>query len=1051
MRKKSIPLFSAFTKKCNLFLLFGILFLLITIPSAYAQNKVSGVVRDIKGSGVEGVTVTVKGTSTGTSTDAEGRYSVTVQNGQSVLVFSSTGYITKEEIVGSRSSIDISLNQSASNLDEIIVIGYGTQRKRDVTGAITSVNSKQIEERQAVNLADALQGQAAGLLVINASGEPGAESSITIRGGSTFSSAGNSPLYVVDGVVGANANSLNPNDIQSIEVLKDAASSAIYGSRAANGVIIITTKRGQEGKPRIDARYLRTWGSMAHKLRQANASEVRLFRQKQSPNSSSAGTSSDSLNPGFNADNDYQAALTRIAKKDQIDLSVSGGSKNINYYNNIRFVSDRGLILNSWAKQVQLRSNIDFKPSESFRYSARFQFGYRKRNDINEGNTINQTFQRPTNFTLYYPDGSLTGYVSGRRNPLSVALYEVNEDDRYDAQLFNEIQYSIFKSLKFTTNFTYKFEQGHDVGFSPKILSSNNPLANNGSEGFSRSTEWQFQSYLNYDKSFGGDHRVNGLLGFSAEKAQNNSTSTSARNYANETIIAVNSAQVILPASFSASGNSLASFFGRAGYSYKGRYTLNGTFRYDGSSRFGKDNTWGLFPSVGLGWRISDEKFMEWSRGFLSDARLRASYGIVGNERVGNYDALQRYGFGNYYYNGLSGVALGTSFGNPRLSWESLVQTNIGLDLTMLKGRINFSADYFDKTTEDLLYNRPLPRETGFTGVRVNLGSIQTKGVEFQLNAIPVSKKDFEWTVIGNFTKYTSKVKSLFNGESFQAGNTGEGGNAGWLIQEGGRLGDFYGWEAQGVYAYDESNAYEVSYVNGEKILGQMLTPVFDAGGAFTGYTLDGKPYGGEVGSLYNKGSKLRGGDVIFVNTNADSLVDDRDRMVIGNAQPDFYAAVINTFRYKQFSLSFTFNTMWGHQIYNNAAQTLDNYGTTHIIPRPATIYAAWTKQGDITDVPEISRRQTTGNFKMNTRFLEDGSFIRLSYLRLTYALRPQLAKKIFAQGLNAYVYSTNLLTWTNYSWFDPEFPSNDPLQMGQDNGRYPRRREVGLGININF
>lgn len=1028
------------------------LFQLFTPGGLLAQNiKVSGTVKDFKGNPVEGASVTVKGTSSGTTTDTEGRYTISVPGAKSVLVFSGVGFLAKEETVGSRTAINPTLNESANNLDEVVVIGYGTQRKRDVTGSITSVSAKQIEERQAVNLADALQGQAAGLLVINNSGEPGAESSITIRGGSTFSSAGNAPLYVVDGVIGANASSINPNDIKSIEVLKDAASSAIYGSRAANGVIIITTKSGQEGKPRIEARYLRTWGTMAHKLRQANAADVRVFRQKQSPNSSSAGTSSDSLNPGFNADNDYQAALTRVAIKNQYDLGVSGGSKNLSYYNSIRYVDDNGLILNSWAKQVQVRTNIDFKPTEKFRYSARFQFGWRKRNDINEGNTINQTFQRPTNFTLYYPDGSLTGYVSGRRNPLSVALYERNLEDRYEGQIFNEIQYNLLKSLKFTANFAARYDQTHDFKFSPKILSSNNPLTNSGSEAYDRSVLLQGQSYFNYDQSFARDHKINAMLGFSAEKEQFNYTFTEGRNFANENVVSINMAQDILPTEVNAGANSLASLFGRAGYSYKGRYTLNGTFRYDGSSRFGKENSWGFFPSFGFAWRISDEKFMEWARGVLNDAKIRASYGGVGNERVGNYDAIQRYGVGSYYYNGLSGVAFGTSFGNPQLSWESLLQTNVGIDVSLLKGRISLTADYFDKVTEDLLYNRPLPRETGFSSVRINLGSIQTKGMEFQINAIPITKKDFEWNVVGNFTKYEGRVKSLFSGESFQSGNTGEGGNAGWLIREGGKLGDFYGWQAQGVYAYDQSNAYEVTYVNGERKAGQMLTPVFDASGNFSGYTLNGKPYNGEVTSMYNKGSKLRGGDVIFANLNADTLIDDRDRMIIGNAQPDFYAAIINTFRYKQFSLSFTFNTMWGHEIYNNAAQTLDNYGTTHIIPRPATIYAAWTKQGDVTDVPEISRRQTTGNFKMNTRFLEDGSFIRLSYLRLTYSAKPQIAKMIFAQGLNAYVYGSNLLTWTNYSWFDPEFPSNDPLQMGQDNGRYPRRREFGLGVNVNF
>lgn len=1013
--------------------------------SAGAQNKtieVTGTVNNAEGAPIALATVLIKNSKFGTTTDSSGHYVIRVPGKNAVLVFSSVGTLSQEQIVGDKNVIDIILQPSASDMDDVIVIGYGTQKKRDVTGAITSISAKQIEERQAVNIADALQGQAAGLLVINNSGEPGAESSVTIRGGSTFSSAGNEPLYVIDGVVGANGNDINPNDIQSIEVLKDAASSAIYGSRAANGVIIITTKQGVAGAPKINARYLRNYGFLAHKLRQANANEVRLFRQKQSPTKASAGTSADSLNPGFNADNDYQDALTRMAIRDQADFGVSGGSKTLNYYTSLRYVNDRGLILNSWGKQIQARTNLDFKPSSKFRFSTRYQFGYRKRNNINEGNTINQTFQRPTNFTLYYPDGSLTGYVSGRRNPLSVALYEVALEDQYDAQLFNEMQYSFLKNLKFTTNFTFLYRQGRDVDFSPKILSSNNPLANSGGEASDRSTEWQYQAYFNYDPILGKDHSLNLTAGFSAEKSQRNSTSTKARNYANETIIAINSAETILPAQFDASGNSLASLFGRIGYSYKGRYTINSSVRYDGSSRFGKDNSWGLFPTVGAGWRFSEENFMQWAKPLLSDGRFRASYGKVGNERIGDYDALQRYGFG-YYYNGVAGVAFGSSFGNPKLAWESLIQTNIGLDLSLLQNRISIAVDYYDKTTKDLLYNRPLAKETGFNSVRVNLGSIQTKGFEFQINATAISKKDFSWNVIANYSTYNSVVKSLYNHESFVSGNSGDDGKAGWLIRENGKLGDFYGWKALGVYAYDESNAYNDDW--------QRLTPNFDAAGQFTGYTYNGQPYTGDVHSLYGRGSKLRGGDVIFDNRNKDSVIDDRDRQVLGNAQPKFFAALINTITYKQFSLSFTFNTTWGNKIYNNAAQTLDNYRTTHIIPRPATIYAAWAKPGDITDVPEVSRRQTTGNMRMNDRFLEDGSFIRLSYARLTYNLKSQWVKHIFAKGAGVYVYGSNLLTWTNYSWFDPEFPSNDPLQMGQDNGRYPRRREVGIGASINF
>lgn len=1043
--KKIKPAFKAPGNNCTFLSFLLTLSFLFSSACLYAQLKVTGTVTDIKNSPLEGASVLIKGTSNGTVTDKEGHFSISVPGRGNVLVFSSSGFSPKEVIVGTQTSIKITLIENNNNLDEVVVIGYGTQKKRDVTGAITSVSSKQIQERQAVNLEDALQGQAAGVLVINDAGEPGATGTIQIRGGSTFSSAGNVPLYVIDGVVGASPDNINPNDIQSIDVLKDAASGSIYGSRAANGVIIITTKKGVDGKPRIGVNYLHNFGFLAHKLRQSNATEVRLYRNEQAANlNGTSGGSTDSLNPGFNADNDYQAALTRLAQKGQYDVSISGGSKNINYYNSIRYVDDKGLILNSWAKLLQLRNNIEFQASKRFKFSTRLSFGYRKRNNVNETNTINQTFQRPTNFALYLPDGTLTGYVSGRRNPLTVALYEVNLETLYTGTIFQEMNYDILPSLKFTTNISVDYAEGRDVNFEPKILSSNNPLKNNGSEEWDRSIGWQYQGFLNYSKTLHEDHRFIGLLGFSAEREQRNNSEIAGTDYVNEHIITLNSAGTIVPSGTKtgASANSLASIFGRIGYSYQSKYTFNGTVRRDGSSRFGKDNIWGNFYSGSAAWRFSQENFMKWANGVLTDGKLRVSFGQTGNERIGDYDAIQRYGFGSYFYNGISGIATGSSFGNSTLSWESNTQKNLGLDLTFLNGKINFTTDYYIKTTDDLLYSRPLPAETGYGTVRVNLGSFETKGFEFSVSSTPVRYRNFDWNVIANISVERGTITKLPGG-TFISGNSGSSGSAGWLVKEGGKLGDFYGWKALGVYAYDQSNAYDDNW--------NMLTPVFDDNGNFTGYTQNGKAYSGTVHSLYNLGAKLRGGDVIFDNVTKDSVIDDNDRQIIGNAQPDFYGAIINTVRYKQFSLSFTFNTQWGNKIYNNAAQTLDNYATSHIIPQPYVIYHAWRKQGDITDVPEVKRKNTSGNMRMNTRFLEDGSFVRLSYIRLSYSLPAQLTKRIFAQGLNAYVYGSNLLTWTNYSWFDPEFSSRDPLQLGQDNGRYPRRREFGLGLNVNF
>jgi len=1030
-----------------------LLFLLLFVSAAKAQtktplpprgeqtNRVGGTIQDASGNPLPGVSVTIKGTGMGTTTDSSGKFRITVPDPQSVLVFTLVSYEIKEEIAGRKQKMLITLRESGNSLNDVIVIGYGTAKKRDLAGSITSISSKQLEERHPASLGDALQGMAAGVLVTTSS-VPGAQPNIRIRGYSTFSSAGNNPLYVIDGVLSDNMDWVNPNDVQSVEILKDAASAAIYGSRSANGVIIITTKRGAEGKPRINVQYLHTSGILAHKLPQANSMEVRLYRQEQQ-NSLTAGGSTDSLNPNFNADNDYQDVLTRVAQKNQVDFGVSGGAKNMNYFTSVRALEDQGLVVNSYAKSLLLRANIEFSPSSKFKYTSRFQFGYSTGNKIDEGNTIFQAFQRPANYALYFPDGTLTGYISGRRNPLSVALLQVNRFQNYQGTLFSQIEYQFIPSLKFTTNAVINYTEGRTQGFLPKLLSSASPTTNAGSEGFNRNVNWQYQAFFNYNKTFHKDHFITALAGFSAENTQYNNAALADVNYVSEDILTLNSGTLVPSGTTTgAYSNSLASLFGRASYSYKGKYIFNALVRRDGSSRFGANNRWGNFVSGALAWRFTDERFMSWSGGVLDDGKLRVSVGQTGNERIGNYDAQSKYDFGTFFYNQQSGVAPNTTIGNPNLKWESTLQSDVGVDLSFYKGRLLVVADYYVKTTSDLLYSRPLPRETGYNSVRVNVGTVQNKGFELTLTGKPLVKRNFDWLVTYNLTIERGVVKKLNGGQSFISGNSSDAGNAAWLVREGGALGDFYGWKQLGVYAYDQSNAYNDNW--------ERLTPNFDKSGNFQGYTFKGQPYTGAVHSVYGRSTKLQGGDVEFANLNKDSVIDNSDRTVLGNAQPKFYFAVMNTLHYKQFTLSFTFNTQWGNKIYNNAARVLDDYGTSNIIPQPYVIYHMWRKQGDVTNVP-VYRQSSVGNVRVSDRFLEDGSFIRLAYLQLNYTVPPVLSRKVGAQSINAYVYGSNLLTWTNYTWYDPEFTSSDPLQIGQDGGNYPRRREIGLGLNIYF
>lgn len=1008
---------------------------LVGITSAYSQNvKVAGKVFTTDNQPFPGVTVRVKGSSIGATTDAQGYFNVNAPQG-STLVFSAIGHLQQEVPTpeGGARKLTVNLEQDRKQLKEIVAIGYGNIAKRDVSGAITSINREALEKRQPVNLIDALQSQAAGVLVMNDAGEPGAEGTIRIRGYSTFSSAGNNPLYVIDGVLSESGGNINPNDIESIEVLKDAASAAIYGSRSANGVIIITTKRGTEGKPRIDVRYASTFGKLAHKLRQANADEVKLFRKLQDPGSSGA---ADSLNPGYNADNDYQELVGQRAVRQQVDLSVSGASKNLSYYTSLQYLDDKGLIVNSWAKTARARINIDYSPSTKFKYGNRMQFYYQKKNSIDEGTTFNQLFQRPTNFAVYYPDGTLTGYVGGRRNPLANALYDKNETETFGTSLFNFIEISLLKDLKFTTNFNVDLSVPHEVNFNPKIISASNPTRNDGSEAFDLNVGWQYQAYLNYTKIIHTDHSFNLMAGFSAERSKNNTFDIKGADYVNESVFTSNAAGTLVNSGTrtGASAHSMASLFGRLAYSYKSRYLLNATLRHDGSSRFGKADPWGDFPSVSAAWRLSDESFMSWTRRYLSDAKLRVSYGVTGNERIGNYDAMQRITFGSYYYNGVTGAVPSSSFGNPYLSWESTKQFDVGLDLSLFNDRLFFTADYYVKTTSNLLYERPLPSETGYESVRINLGSIQNKGLEFSFNATPYRTRNFTWNTIFNISFEKGTIRQLYNGETFISGDK-------WLVQEGGRLGDFYGFIYKGVYAYDQSNAYTDNW--------ERLTPVFE-NNTFIGYTFNGQKYDGAVHRMYGNGQLLKGGDAEYENLRKDSVIDDADRTIIGNAQPKFYAGWISNLSYKNFTLSFTFNVSWGAELYNNQAATLNNYNTSHIIPQPYVIYNAWQKQGDVTDVPRV-KANTAWNHRVSTRYIEDGSFIRLSYVKLMYALNGEWLRKIKVKGAGVYLWSSNLLTWTNYSWYDPEFSSSNALQMGQDNGRYPRRRELGLGLNVNF
>lgn len=1011
----------------------------IGLPVFAQQNiRLSGKVTNKKGEALHGVTVRIKGKSQGTSTDATGKYQLEVAS-SSTVVFSQVGMKEQERTVGNQRQLDVTLEDSDNALDEIVVTGYGgVAKKRDLTGAISSVNAKKIEERQPINLFDALQGQAAGVLIVNdGGGAPGATGSIQVRGTSTLN-GGNGPLYLVDGVINPDGATINPTDIENIEVLKDAASASIYGSRAANGVILITTKRGSEGKPMVNVNYNHLFGRLAHYIPVSNSAEVRAFRYIQGLN-----TNTDSINPSFNSDNDLQKLLLgNLAQKKEIKMSVSGGQKNLRYYSSLNYLDDKSIILNSYAKRLQSRINVEYQFSSKLRYSNNISFSWQKGNTIPIGNTIRVVMDRPAYSLIYYPDGSLTSYIGSKRNPVANALFEKNMDETYSGQLNNQLDYQIRDDLKFTTLFNVRLDNLQNTQFSPRFLSANKDQ-NSGTNEFNKTFTWEFQSYLNYNKTFAQDHNVTALLGFSSDRRRYDRFHSEYMNSVNEEVL-VTFPDYLTPSKTytTATANASASVFSRIGYNYKGRYLVQGSYRRDGSSRFGAANKWGNFLSASAAWRFSDENFMKWAKPALVDAKLRYSIGQLGNDKVGDYESYTKVAFGGSY-NGVGGAALTSTFGNNRIKWETTTQNNVGLDLTFLNGRLGFTADYYVKTTTDLLYPRELAKETGYAKVNVNLGTIRNRGMEFVISGKPIVTPDFSWEVNGNISFERGKIVKLADGIPFFPGNK-------WYAEEGGRIGNFYGWRNLGVYAWDESNAYNDNWDKLTLVLDDQGKPMYRDGKAV--YTFNGSDYQGTVHQLYAPDGKLKGGDAEWLNNKKDSLINDEDRMILGNATPNFYFGFMQTFRYKRFTLNVLFNGSFGGEVYNALLQR-QNYPTNTGAGSPDMVYNVWRKPGDVAKYPNYVERNNRGNLKtnQNSLYIEDATFVRLSSARLAYTFDPQLINRLKMKGLTAFVYGSNLLTWTNYRGYDPEFSTNNPLTPGEDDGRYPRRREFGFGVNINF
>ncbi len=1029
-----------------------LLFCLSVLSLSAQGNLITGSVTDEQGTPLVGVTVIEKGTNNGTTTDLKGVFKLNVTGSKPLLTFSYIGYKGEETEVAGKKVVNMKLTPAVEELDEVVVVGYGVQRKRDVTGAITTINEATIEKKQAVSIYDALQGTAAGVVVIGNSAPGDTGSSIRIRGTSTLES-GVDPLYIVDGVPVESISDINPNDVKSMEILRDAASAAIYGSRSANGVIIITTKSGEAGKAKVDVRFLQSFSNIAHKLPQATADDRRAFENRANASLEPALTGTDTLAYNRRANYDYQDLLTQTALRSQVDLSVKGGSRGVSYMASAGYLNERGVIINSANERMTARVNVDFRASDKFTFSTRFSGYYQDTDFISESTAIKGAMQRPAYFVLYYPDGTFMFNNGGRANPEAETLYRRNNQVNYMFSLFQGVTYRINKYLRWNANASGTYRVGRNNVFRSAELATTDPQYGTMSDYTRLGRETLLETYLTFDRSLASGHTFGLVAGASAQNWYTERMNYAGRSLVSEAIWTTNTIQLIDETATRtyATSNSLAGFFARGSYSYKGKYMLNGTIRYDGSSRF-TNNQWGFFPSVSAGWRFSEEPFMKWAKPFLGDSKLRLSYGQTGNQAIGDYESVRTYVFGSNYYGGQSGVNTNNVLGNPDIKWETTEQANAGLDLSMLKGRISLTADYYDKKTNDLLYTTNMPSELGYGQQKVNFGSIQNRGFELELKGYPVKTKAVEWQTSVSYSYNKNKVLSLASGDYVVDGI--------WKVAVGQPLGQFYGYNNIGVYAYDESNAYTSDMT--ERLIPQFARDnhdnvILSGDGKPTllGYKYaDGRDYTDDLGTIRKMkvaDQVLKGGDMIWEDLDHNGEIDDLDRKVLGNGYPDWVLGWTNSISYKNFNLTFTFYGSFGNDVYNEAKYELTTYSAANTTPWPYAIYNAWRFPGQITDYPQAQKSGVNNTSRVLTgSFLEDGAFIRLRDLRLSYSLDNKQLQKLKLSGLTLYVYGSNLFTWTNYSGYDPEFFSGI-LTPGRDTARYPRKREMGFGFSLNF
>ncbi len=1016
-----------------------------------------------------GVSVQVKGTGKGVVTDLQGNYSIKATVGQ-VLEFSYVGYRTKTATIKKGGALSIELDEDALLLDQVVVVGYGGMKRSDLTGSVASISEKQIKQGVNTSIEQAMQGRIAGVQVVQNSGAPGGGISVQIRGINSLN--GNEPLYVIDGVAvsgqtSSNSSvlsSINPSDIISLEVLKDASATAIYGSRASNGVVLITTKRGEEGKPKLSYEGYTGWQQLPKKLPTMNLPEYAEYYNIRA-SIQGWGSREDFNDPTLLTNGtDWQDELFTTAFMQNHQVGITGGSKGVSYALSGGLLDQDGIGLGSNFRRASFRANFDADITNWLKIGVNSSYSSTKQTTtLDDAGVISMSLDQRPDIPARNPDGTFGFMAKDDNNTYySNPLFEASMKENYNtgAQFYYNAYANInpVKGLNIRLEYGGNNSSGNTYYFQPDYSYGTVVVESSSTRGSSKSDYWSFKTYATYDLTIAQKHKFQIMAGHEAQEGGWENLSGSRKGYISDAIHSLDVGDAST-AKNSGGGNSWAieSYYGRLNYNFADRYLLTATLRSDGSSNLGPNNRWGTFPSAALAWRINNESFLQGVQN-LNNLKLRLGWGIVGNQNAGTY------AYGTTMKN--SATAWGTgyypgNYSNPDLKWEQTEAYNLGLDLAMFDNRVEFIVDAYYKKTKNLLMQASLPayiidsESIGMSAPWVNAGAMINKGIEFTLNTVNISKKDLTWRSGLTLSFNRNELTKLYSEDSNIFGKIGD-----YIYTKsevGQPVGQFFGYNVIGMFK-DESDFYQKNAAGDFKL---------DASGNRIPVA---RPANSE-GTLYGIAeNSIWVGDYIFEDVDKNGIIDEKDRKYIGNPNPKFTFGLNNAISYKNFELSFFINGSYGNDVYNilkqNHTDPIGYGGKLKEVANFARIEKIDPDGENIISNVRISNAATASvqrvsaagmnnndNNRISSRFIEDGSYIRLKNISLAYNLPKKWLSKANIDWVQIYASAQNLFTITGYDGYDPEIGAKgqNVLLQGLDSGRYPSQRIYTVGLKLNF